>query len=110
MGFVLQFPKLSQVIDAISNGLDVSVEHGASALAAELMPRAVNIQILCGTSFVKISAPPPVSELSPASFSSISVSRTDFLASHAKWRISMAVKHFNCKRESSDLRAFKNPV
>src|SRR5438876_10344676 len=50
------------------------------------------------TSLRKISAPPPVNEFKPAPRSSESVSLTDFLASHARCKISIAVKHFNCSR------------
>src|ERR1019366_9279181 len=62
--------------------------------SADSLPRAMEER----TSFRKISAPPPVRESSPAAFSSRNVSSTVFFASQARWRISMAVKHFSCRR------------
>ena len=106
---VLQRAQLPQMIHAVGERFDVAVKHRAGAALAELVPGAMHVEIFLGgflalgdcerTSLRKISAPPPVSEARPASFNSINVCSTDFLASHARCRISIAVKHFNCSRD-----------
>src|ERR1700760_4019474 len=41
--FILELAKLTQMIDALFNGLDVPEEHGASTAATHLMPDPVHI-------------------------------------------------------------------
>jgi hypothetical protein len=48
VGFILEFAELTEVIDSIGEGLDVSVEHGAGAAAAKAMPGAVDIEVFGG--------------------------------------------------------------
>ena len=43
-GFVLQLAELPQMIDALLERFDMSVEHGARAAAAHLMPRPVDVE------------------------------------------------------------------
>src|ERR687891_2584339 len=43
-GLILQFPQLTQMIGAMNRRFDVSVEHGAGAAAAHLVPRAMNVE------------------------------------------------------------------
>jgi hypothetical protein len=101
--FVLQLAQAAQVVDAVRHGLDVAVEHGAGAALAHLVPGAMDLEPFLGAFLAaanlvadagsKISAPPPVSELRPASRRISSVSRIGFFAMRsARCRISMAVK------------------
>ena len=75
--FVLQFAQLEQMIDALFFGLDVAVKHGGVGAQANLVRGARDVEPLLPADFVvadnfaharmKISAPPPGSESTPAS-------------------------------------------
>lgn len=112
---VLQHAQLPQMIHAVRHRLDMAVKHRAGAAPAEAMPGAMHVEVFrrrflaardglahFGTEDFRAA---PVSESSPAALSSVSVSTTDFFASHARCKISMAVKHFNCSCASSALSA-----
>src|ERR1043166_3229832 len=50
-GLILQLAQLAQMIHPLSQGLDVSVEHGAGAPAAHLMPNSMDVEPFRGRFF-----------------------------------------------------------
>jgi len=50
-GLVLQLAQLAQMIDALGQRFNVSVEHGARAAAAHLMPRPMDVEPFLGGFF-----------------------------------------------------------
>ena len=50
-GLILQFSQAPQVIDSMMGVLDMSVQHGACAVPAHLVPGSVHLRPLLGTFF-----------------------------------------------------------
>ena len=86
--FILQAAQRQQVLDALLFGLNVAVEHRGVRTQAHLVRRARDVQPLLAADLVvaddlaharaKISAPPPGSESTPASFSATSLADGKF--------------------------------
>src|SRR5437667_7109386 len=50
-GLILQFAKLAEVIRALSQRFDMTVEHGARAATAHGMPHAMDVEPFSGSFF-----------------------------------------------------------
>ena len=48
VGFILQFPELAEMIDAVLESFDMTVEHRAGAAASHVVPNAVDIEPFLG--------------------------------------------------------------
>ena len=97
------------MIHAVGEGFDVAEKHRAGAAPAQLVPGAVDVQIFLGgflalgdggADFLAENFRAAAGERIEAGGLQFAQAfrATDFLASQARCRISMAVKHFNCSR------------